>query len=328
MRVDDVPVPAKIEATARPDVSANLRETVKGKHVFGFAATVESTHLPEGERQLTCVALKGDTTWTIASRSIRVERCALSRGIKSFMASRFLRGEGLEIGALHSPLPVPSTCRVKYVDRYDVDGLRREHPQLRAVSLVPVDVIDDGEKLATVEPESQDFVIASHFLEHTQDPIGTVRRHLQVLRPGGILFVAVPDKRFSFDRNRPVTTLEHLCRDHEEGPAWSYLDHVREYAEHWNFADEPLDDYVQRLVDSNYSIHFHVWTQDAFVEMLSGIRHRLALPFDIEAVSSNDAIGETIAVLRKRCEPAIDASVDGDIADLENVVCAAGVCCS
>ena len=33
-------------------------------------------------------------------------------------------------------------------------------------------------------------------------------------------------KRFSplSDGKRPVTTLEHLYRDHEEGPAWSYLD--------------------------------------------------------------------------------------------------------
>ena len=121
-----------------------------------------------------------------------------------------------------------------------------------------------------------------------------------MIRPGGILFVAVPDKRFSFDQKRPVTTLEHLYRDYEEGPAWSYLDHIREYAEHWNFADEPLDDYVRRLVETNYSIHFHVWTQADFIEMLTDIRRRLALPFDIEAFSSNDAIGETIAVLRKR----------------------------
>jgi len=224
LRVDDVPVPASIVATARPDVSAALRATAKGEHVFGFSATVESVHFSDGEHQLTCVARKGDSISTLATRSIQVVRCAVSRGRKALMASHFLRGEGLEIGALHSPLPVPGSCRVRYVDRYDLDGLRREYPPLANVPLVPVDVIDDGEKLETIAAESQDFVISSHFLEHTQDPIGTIRRHLRVIRPGGILFVAVPDKRFlSFDQKRPVTTLEHLYRDYEEGPAWSYL---------------------------------------------------------------------------------------------------------
>ena len=36
LRVDDVPVPASIVATARPDVSVALRATAKGEHVFWF----------------------------------------------------------------------------------------------------------------------------------------------------------------------------------------------------------------------------------------------------------------------------------------------------
>jgi predicted SAM-dependent methyltransferase len=302
LRVDDRPVRATIAPTARPDVKAALVETAKAEHVFGFRATVESAQFSDGEHRLSCVIRKGETTSTIATLSIQVVRCAVSQGPQALLASRFLRGAGLEIGALHSPLPVPSACRVRYVDRHSVDELRREYSELAAVPFVPVDVIDDGEKLNTIAPESQDFVIASHFLEHTQDPIGTIRRHLQVIRPGGILFVAVPDKRFSFDVNRPVTTLEHIYRDYEDGPAWSYLDHVREYAKCWNFFDYPYEEYVRTLVETNYSIHFHVWTQHDFLEMLIDIRRRLALPFDIEAISSNSARGETIAVLRKTSE--------------------------
>jgi predicted SAM-dependent methyltransferase len=306
--LDDVPVPATVAPTARPDVSAALRETAKGEHVFGFCATIESAQLGDGAHRLSCVVRKGNTTSVITTRSIQAVRCAVSKGHKALLASRFLRGAGLEIGALHSPLPVPALCRVRYVDRYSVEELRREYPPLAAVPLVPVDVIDDGEKLETIEPESQDFVIASHFLEHTQDPIGTIRRHLHVIRPGGLLFVAVPDKRFSFDVKRPVTTLKHLYRDYEEGPAWSYLDHVREYAEYWNFANEPHEEYVRRLVETNYSIHFHVWTQDDFLEMLIDIRRRLALPFNVEAFSNGD-IGEAIAVLRKSSESVTGAAV-------------------
>ena len=44
------------------------------------------------------------------------------------LARRFLHGEGLEIGALHLPLPVPRGARVRYVDRMDRDALVREYP--------------------------------------------------------------------------------------------------------------------------------------------------------------------------------------------------------
>ena len=80
-----------------------------------------------------------------------------------------------------------------------------------------------------------------------------------------------------------MTTLKHLYRDYEEGPAWSYLDHVREYAEYWNFANEPHEDYVRKLVETNYSIHFHVWTQHDFLEMLIDIRRRLAAPVQLRS---------------------------------------------
>ena len=38
-----------------------------------------------------------------------------------------------------------------------------------------VDVVDDGETLATVAGgDRQDFIVANHFLEHTENPIGTI----------------------------------------------------------------------------------------------------------------------------------------------------------
>lgn len=219
---------------------------------------------------------------------------------RKLLAQEFIRGAGLEIGALHAPLWLPPGATVRYVDRMDVAGLRRHYPELDEQPLVPVDVIDDGERLETVAAVSQDFVIANHFLEHTQDPIGTIRCHLQVLKPGGVLYLAVPDKRWTFDKQRPVTALEHLYRDHEEGPAWSYLDHMREWAELVNHqAGSARDPHVEMLVRANYSIHFHVWTQKELLEMLVDIRRRLGLPFEIEALLLNRALGENIAVLRK-----------------------------
>lgn len=104
------------------------------------------------------------------------------------LASRFLSGEGLEIGGLHGPLEVPEHARVRYVDRLPVEELRRHYPELDDNELVRVDVIDDGERLTTIPDESQDFIVANGFLEHCEDPIGTIATHLRKVKPGGVLF--------------------------------------------------------------------------------------------------------------------------------------------
>ena len=114
-------------------------------------------------------------------------------------AERFLAGEGLEIGALHLPLRTPSGAHVRYVDRMSVEDLRAEYAELAEWDLTPVDVIDNGELLSTIPAASQDFIVANHFLEHCEDPIRTIETHLGKLRPGGVLFYAVPDKRYTFD---------------------------------------------------------------------------------------------------------------------------------
>jgi SAM-dependent methyltransferase len=218
--------------------------------------------------------------------------------LRKVLAETFLSGDGIEIGALHLPLPVPRTARVHYVDRMPVADLRRHYPELSNESLVPVEIIDDGEKLATFEDDSQDFVIANHFLEHTQDPIGTIERLLQVLRPQGILYLAVPDKRFSFDVERPLTTLDHLIRDHTEGPEWSCESHFREWVEIvCQIRGEAQNASVRELMDMNYSIHFHVWTAATLLEFLVALPKHLGLPFAIEAAVRNGP--ETICVLRR-----------------------------
>ena len=108
------------------------------------------------------------------------------RGMREELADAFLAGSGLEIGPLHSPLRVPPHASVRYVDRMPVTRLRRHYPELGELPLIEIDIGDDGERLRTIEAESQDFVIANHLLEHTGDPISTIGNWLRVLRPGGV----------------------------------------------------------------------------------------------------------------------------------------------
>jgi hypothetical protein len=220
-------------------------------------------------------------------------------GIRETLANRYIHGEGIEVGALNHPLRLPPRARVKFVDRLDIDGLRREFPELNGQPLVDVDIVDDGETLRTVPEQSQDFVVANHFLEHSQNPIGTVRRFLEVLKPRGILYLAVPEKHGTFDRNRPVTALDHLHRDDREGPAWSYRDHIEEYATLVDRLEGPArDERVRSLIAQDYRIHFHVWTHAAFGELLDDLRRR-GFGFRLKEYVFNPHLSESIGVLRR-----------------------------
>jgi SAM-dependent methyltransferase len=142
-----------------------------------------------------------------------------------------MRGSGVEIRALHLPMLLPAGVRVRYVDPMTVPKLRAHYPELDGQDLAPVDVVDDGELLSTVEAESVDFIIANHFLEHCEDPIRTIETHLGKLRQGGVLFYAVPDKRYTFDFRRPRTPFRHLIADHEDGGKASRGERNLEYAQ-------------------------------------------------------------------------------------------------
>jgi SAM-dependent methyltransferase len=220
------------------------------------------------------------------------------RRTRKRLAARFLRGQGIEIGALHLPLELPRGASARYVDRMDTDALRREYPELRTRPLVRVDVVDDGERLTTVPDASVDFVIANHFIEHTEDPIATLRSHARVLRPGGVLFLAVPDKRYTFDRDRPVTPLAHLVRDTADGPEGSRDAHYAEWARHVDHLPEAqVPERAAELRRLGYSIHFHTFTPASFLPLLVHCRREAAIPLEIEGLVP--VRHEFIALLRR-----------------------------
>jgi SAM-dependent methyltransferase len=199
------------------------------------------------------------------------------------LAFLYIRGEGIEIGALHNPLRVAPWAKVRYVDRMTVADLRRQYPELQGKKLVPVDIVADGELLESVDDASQDFVIANHFLEHCQNPLQGLENMFRVLRPEGILYLALPDKRYTYDRERPLTLLEHLLRDYREGPDWSRRGHFEEWVRLVIGVDNPEDAgrQVEELMAMNYSIHYHVWTQFEMLEMLHVLRQRHLIDIEI-----------------------------------------------
>jgi SAM-dependent methyltransferase len=219
---------------------------------------------------------------------------------RAYLASRFLTGDGIEIGALHRPVPLPEGCSVRYVDRKSADDLHGEYPEWERKDIGRTDIIDGGELLATIADESVDFIVANHFLEHCEDPIGTLLVHLQRLRPGGHLFYAVPDKRHSFDCNRAVTPVAHLIEDHLDGGAGSRESHFVEYADLVQKSPTPQV-HAQELIRTDYSIHFHVWTSTEFLQLLLHVQ--AAHEPRLEVVALQTFADEFVVVVRKDSAP-------------------------
>jgi SAM-dependent methyltransferase len=241
-------------------------------------------------------------------RSQRDEWKRIATKVRDFASRRYLRGQGIEIGGLHRPLALYEGATVKYVDRLSTEEVRAANPKVADQPQVTVDIVDDGETLRTIPDGSVDFVIANHMIEHTRNPIGAVENFLRVVKPGGIVFMAIPDKRFTFDRKRDVTPFAHIKEDYLRGPEWSDREHYEDWARKvGDFPDEEsIQRHVEEILAKKTNIHFHVWTQAEMVEMFLGMRREFGFPLEMEAVIQNGH--EVVVVLRKSGgEPAAGA---------------------
>lgn len=215
------------------------------------------------------------------------------------LARRYLCGEGIEIGALHRPLRLPRGTHVRYVDVMSRQELLEVHSSAVYGNprwIVETDVVDDGERLEKFEDGSLDFVIANHMLEHTEDPIGALSHLVRVLRSNGVLFLTLPDPRHTFDALRPRTSVEHLLRDHQEGPHLSREEHYREWARIECLADARIDSRVAEFAEEGARHHFHVWELEDFLTLIRA----LSLPMQLEHAQAH--LDEFAVILRRRGE--------------------------
>lgn len=238
----------------------------------------------------------------LAAAVLRSARLSLfaaeTRMRRSLAVDKYCRGEGIEVGAAASPAIVPLGASVRYVDKYPYDVITAD-PELAELDAVRPDIVTSGDKLDGVADASQAFVLAFSLLEHVQDPVGALAAFVRVVRPGGAVIVSVPDKRYyAPDRERPLTTFEHLLRDHREGPEGSRLEHFREAARlARKLTGAEADAFVARLERNDGHCHFHVWDGTSFLECVQATIRTLALPAEIVEYAQYGH--EVLCVLRR-----------------------------
>ncbi|MER9639800.1 methyltransferase domain-containing protein [Mesorhizobium sp. M0239] len=145
------------------------------------------------------------------------------------------QGLGLEIGPGYSPLlPKAQGYRVETLDHAPADELRRKYKGMGVDTnlIEEVDFVWQGEPLdeLTGRKEYYDFVIASHVIEHTTDFVSFIRQCESMLKPGGVISLAIPDCRYCFDIFRGVTTtgdvLQAFIEKRKRHTPGTIFDHV------------------------------------------------------------------------------------------------------
>lgn len=216
--------------------------------------------------------------------------------VRERVARKYIRGSGIEVGGLHAPLRVRSGVSVKYADMAPMKDLTAQHGNLG--ELVTPDILTDLDSLSGVDDSSQDFVIANHVLEHVENPIRALHAIDRVLRHSGIAFIALADKRYTFDKYRKITSLAHIVRDYEEGPDWSLRDHCIDWQTNVENSVEPeLSRRVAEMVENRENIHFHVWDYESMKHLFA---HITALPTNsLEVLFSRENGSEALWILKK-----------------------------
>lgn len=120
-----------------------------------------------------------------------------------------LGGLGLEIGPSWRPLlPKADGYNVRVADHLDQAGLVAKYDGIRPTKAIePVDYVLTGPRLTDSIDARFDWIVGSHVLEHTVCLITFLREAEALLGPGGVLSLAVPDRRYCLDRFRERTSL-------------------------------------------------------------------------------------------------------------------------
>ncbi len=214
---------------------------------------------------------------------------------------------GVEIGALTSPLVTSPDANIRYVDHADTATLRLKYaddPNVRIDDIVNVDAVWGEQTLShCLNGELFDYVIASHVAEHVPDLIGWFSEVAEILRPGGRLILAIPDRRYSFDVLRRETSLSELIDNHlrrarrpTPGQVFDFNANAVDFdfRSAWKQSGEHAE--LAHYVTKNFAflqakesasgvyldVHCSVFTAASLLRLLDGLLELELLPFAVE----------------------------------------------
>jgi SAM-dependent methyltransferase len=162
--------------------------------------------------------------------------------------------------------------------------------------------IREAARLKGIADDSYDVVLSSHVIEHLANPIGGLCEWLRVVRPGGALLLVVPHRDGTFDRRRPVTTLDHLIADYQQHMGEDDLTHLPEILELHDLERDPAAGTCEQFRErsqhnfTNRCLHHHVFDTQAVGDLLGYLNLRIVAlepypPLHIVALAVREQVG-------------------------------------
>jgi len=156
--------------------------------------------------------------------------------------------------------------------------------------------ISEASDLHEIPSSTYDFILSSHIIEHTANPLQALTEWMRVLKDKGFIILLVPHKDGTFDWKRPVTALEHLIEDFKSGTKEDDLTHLSEILKLHDLRKDPgagsFKEFKARSEKNfeNRCLHQHVFNTELVVQLLSYMKLQIhaienVLPYHIIAIA-------------------------------------------
>jgi len=213
---------------------------------------------------------------------------------------------GVEIGAYDRPMLNKPNYDIMYADVLSTESLREHaamNPRRFPEKVVPVDfVIAENTLAQAIEGRGMSYVFGSHVFEHIPNLLGFLRDMASSLGKGGVLLGAYPDRRYTFDIDRPRTTLGQLLdrdlRQLKRPDAATVFDHFHHFRQItagrvWNLgADHGLPRThslgyafaeMRKSTEDYVDVHCNLFTDDEFAALI-GEMSQLGVPVKLRSL--------------------------------------------
>lgn len=165
--------------------------------------------------------------------------------------------------------------------------------------------VAEATDLAGIPSSSYDFLLSSHMLEHSANPLKALTEWMRVLKPGGTLVLALPHRDGTFDHRRPVTPLAHLIEDFERRMGEEDLTHLDEILRLHDLSKDPeagdLQTFAERARKNfdNRCLHQHVFDTRLAIDMVDHMGLQISSvdvfrPHDILLVTRKPVAGQVV----------------------------------
>jgi SAM-dependent methyltransferase len=209
-----------------------------------------------------------------------------TNGDVELLSMRWLRGDGLEIGAGRYPTPLFGNASAVYGDC--------DEELVFGGGRLDIGISLDDLRFSETLPQNFDFIIASHVLEHVDSFIRAVHNLVSSVRPGGIIYIVLPDKEFLNDKNFiPDYSFEHheleftnpllFAKVHDDLFIGANISGIDENNMHADLSEEYKSQIKSGKISENnrFLHHKHNYSYIGWVDLILQTKKYLKNSFDI-----------------------------------------------